>query len=90
ISLTTQNGCAKRVIELCREAGVTMTPAGATHPYGIDPEDNTIRIAPTYASLEELEPAAHILSLCVKIATVEKMLSESEEDSGERLWAIAQ
>ena len=90
ISLTTQNGCAKRVIELCREAGVTMTPAGATHPYGIDPEDNTIRIAPTYTSLEELEPAAHILSLCVKIATVEKMLSESEEDSGERLWAIAQ
>lgn len=77
ISLDTQPGCAKRVVSLCREAGVVMTPAGATFPCGIDPEDANIRIAPTYPSLEELESAAKILCLCVKIATVEKMMAQT-------------
>ena len=77
ISLDTQPGCAKRVVSLCREAGVAMTPAGATFPCGIDPEDANIRIAPTYPSLEELESAAKILCLCVKIATLEKMMAQT-------------
>lgn len=66
ISLDTQPGCAKRVVDLCQKAGVIMTPAGATYPYGVDPDDTNIRIAPTYPTLEELEPAARILCLCIK------------------------
>lgn len=89
ISLDTQPGCAKRVIALCREAGVVMTPAGSTYPYGLDPEDTNIRIAPTYPTLEELEPAAKIFCLCVKIATIEKMISEIAQE--EKIpYAIAQ
>ncbi len=77
ISLDTQPGCAKRVVSLCREAGVVMTPAGSTFPCGIDPDDTNIRIAPTYPSLEELESAAKILCLCVKIAAAEKMMAQT-------------
>lgn len=74
ICLKVMDSCAKRVVELCKEAGVVMTPAGATHPYGKDPRDNTIRIAPTYPPVEELEEAANLLCLCVKLASVEKCL----------------
>ncbi len=92
ISLDTQPGCAKRVISLCREAGVVMTPAGSTFPYGIDPDDSNIRIAPTYPSLEELESAAKILCLCIKIATIEKMIAQiaEQETAPQTSWAIAQ
>ena len=92
ISLDTQPGCAKRVISLCRDAGVVMTPAGATYPYGIDPEDSNIRIAPTYPTLEELEPAARILCLCIKIATIEKMIAQASEQEAapQKAYAIAQ
>lgn len=92
ISLDTQPGCAKRVISLCRQAGVAMTPAGSTYPYGMDPEDSNIRIAPTYPTLEELEPATKILCLCIKIATIEKMIAQAseQETAPQNAYAIAQ
>lgn len=74
IALKTMEGCAKRVISLCKEAGVVMTAAGATHPYGIDPKDVDIRIAPTYPSIDELKRAGELFCLCVKLASVEKIL----------------
>ena len=90
--LDTQPGCAKRVVDLCQKAGVIMTPAGATYPYGVDPDDTNIRIAPTYPTLEELEPAARILCLCVKIATIEKMIAQTseKETAPQAPYAIAQ
>ncbi|MEG0110112.1 MAG: aminotransferase, partial [Oscillospiraceae bacterium] len=74
LSLYTQNGCAKRTVALCSEAGVKFTGAGAAYPYGIDPNDSNIRIAPTFPPLQELETATNLLCLAVKIATVEKLL----------------
>lgn len=74
ISLDVLPGCAKRVVQLCKEAGVILTPAGSTHPYGIDPEDKNIRIAPTFPPIGELLQAARLLCLCVRIASAEKLL----------------
>lgn len=76
ISLNVMEGCAKRVVQLCKEAGVVLTSAGATYPYGKDPYDNNIRIAPTYPTNEEIGTAARLLCLCVKLAAAEKLLSE--------------
>ena len=59
---------------LCKEAGVTLTPAGATFPYGKDPDDKNIRIAPSFPSLEELQKATEVLCLAIKLASAEKML----------------
>jgi len=67
-------GCAKRIIALCREAGVIMTNAGATHPYGNDPEDRYIRIAPSFPSLPELEKAMDVFCAAAKLATVERLI----------------
>lgn len=75
ISLDVPEGCAKRTVTLAKEAGVTLTPAGATFPYGKDPQDCNIRIAPTYPPLDELCKAIEILSLCVEIAALEKVLA---------------
>lgn len=72
ISLTVPHGCAKRVVALAKEAGLDLTPAGATHPYGKDPEDRTIRIAPTFPELKEVAQAAQGVALCVKLAVAEK------------------
>lgn len=72
VSLDVAPGCAKRTVQLCKEAGVTLTGAGATYPYKNDPEDKNIRIAPTFPSCDELKQAAEILCLCAKIAALEK------------------
>ena len=70
-------GCAKAIVAKAKEAGVTMTPAGAPYPYGKDPKDATIRIAPSYPTLEELETATEIFVICVKLVTIEKLLENS-------------
>ena len=74
ISLDVYEGCAIRTVALCKEAGVTLTGAGATFPYGKDPEDKNIRIAPTFPSRDELCKAVEILCLCVEISAIEKIL----------------
>lgn len=73
ISLDVMRGCAHRVVELAKGAGVTLTPAGATFPYCRDPDDANIRIAPTYPPPEELEVAIEILCVCVELAALEKL-----------------
>ena len=73
VSLNAMPGTAKRTLALCKEAGVTMTNAGATFPYGKDPQDSNIRIAPSFASAEEIEPAARLFTICVRLATLEKL-----------------
>lgn len=74
VSLYLENGCAKRTYDLCLGAGVHLTAAGATYPYGIDPNDSNIRIAPTYPSNDDLEITMDILTLCARIAAIEKFL----------------
>ena len=73
ISVDTMHGCAKRTLELCREAGITMTGAGATFPYGKDPQDSNLRIAPSLPPVEELEKAIEVLCVCLKMAALEKL-----------------
>ena len=68
-------GCAKQIVSKCKEADVVLTGAGATYPYGQDPKDSNIRIAPTFPSLEELALATDLFVLCVKLVSVEKLLS---------------
>lgn len=76
VSLNTMPGTAKRALALCKEAGVVMTDAGATYPYGIDPQDSNIRIAPSLPPIAELEQAMDVFCLCLKIAALEKMLQQ--------------
>ena len=76
VNLDVMNGCAKRVVSLCKEAGVILTDAGATFPYGADPNDSNIRIAPSFPPQEELRQAMHLLCICVRLAASEKLLSE--------------
>ena len=76
ISLYVMPGCAKRVAQLCKEAGLVLTGAGAAFPYGKDPEDSHLRIAPTYPSLSEVEQASELMTVCVRLATVEHLLAE--------------
>ena len=74
ISFDAMEGCAKAIVAKCKEAGVVLTNAGATYPYGIDPKDSNIRIAPTFPSSEEMEEATALFVLCVKLVSVEKLL----------------
>ncbi len=79
ISLDVLSGTAKRVGQLCEEAGVTLTTIGATFPHGIDPEDKNIRIAPSFPPVDELMTATKLLCICVKLAAVEKLLEDEKE-----------
>lgn len=75
VSLDVMDGTAKRVYELARDAGVTLTTVGATFPYGKDPDDRNLRLAPTYPTSEELELAADVLTVSVRLAAIERLLS---------------
>lgn len=74
ISFDALSGCAKAIVAKCKEAGVVLTNAGATFPYGKDPEDSNIRIAPSFPTPEEMSEAAELFVLCVKLVSVEKLL----------------
>ena len=76
ISLYVMPGCAKRVAQLCKDCGLTLTGAGSAYPYHKDPDDAHLRIAPTYPSLDEVETASDLLCVCVRLAAVEKLLAE--------------
>ena len=76
VSFESMEGCAKTIVGMCKEAGVTLTGAGATYPYKKDPKDSNIRIAPTFPPIEDLAKALEIFVLCVKLASVNKLLDD--------------
>ena len=76
ISFDAMEGCAKAIVAKAKEAGLVMTGAGATFPYGKDPKDRNIRIAPSYPTPEELAVAADIFVLSVKLVSIDKLLEE--------------
>lgn len=76
ISFDSMPGCAKAIVKMCKDLGVVMTGAGATYPYGKDPKDSNIRIAPTFPSIEEMKVASKVFVLCVKLCSVNKLLAD--------------
>ena len=78
VSFDSLEGCAKQIVAKCKKAGVLMTGAGATYPYGKDPKDSNIRIAPSYPPLQDLVTATELFTLCVKLVSVDKLLAEME------------
>lgn len=76
ISFNAMPGCAKAIVAKCKEAGMVLTGAGATYPYGQDPEDSNIRIAPSFPTVPDMRKAAELFALCVKLVSVEKLLAE--------------
>ena len=81
IAFDSLDGCAKAIVAKCKKAGLVMTGAGATYPYGKDPHDSNIRIAPSYPPLNDLKQAMELFALCVKLVSVEKLLSEKKDDA---------
>ncbi len=75
VSFNTPDGCARAVVDMAGEAGVKLTPAGATYPLGLDPRDRNIRIAPTFAALADVEAAVEVLAVCTQIVSIEKSLA---------------
>lgn len=80
ISFDSLDGCAREIVQRCAEAGVKMTPAGATYPYGRDPHDSNIRVAPSYPPLDELKKAAQVFVLSIKLVSAEHLLQEKEQE----------
>ena len=78
ISYYAPEGCAKRTVELCKAAGLVTTPAGASYPYGHDPKDSNIRIAPTYPPTSELNQALELFSICARLAYIEKLMANGK------------
>ena len=76
VSVDVLPGTAKRVVQLCKEAGVVLTGAGATYPLGKDPKDSNIRIAPSFPPNSELEQAMEIFCICAKLAACEKLINQ--------------
>lgn len=76
IGFNSMEGCAKKIVSMCANAGVIMTDAGATYPYGKDPKDRNIRIAPSFPTIDELIEACKIFIICVKIASIDKILED--------------
>ena len=76
VSFDSMDGCAKRIVGLCKEAGMTLTGAGATFPYKKDPQDRNIRIAPSFPTVSEITKAMELFCVCVKLATLEKLLEK--------------
>lgn len=76
VSINVMNGTAKRVVALCKEAGVVLTGAGATYPLGIDPQDSNIRLAPTFPPNDELQTAMNVFCICAKLAACEKLINK--------------
>lgn len=74
IGFDSMEGCAKRIVSMCKDAGIVMTGAGATYPYGKDPKDSNIRIAPSFPTIDELIEACKVFIICVKIASIDKIL----------------
>ena len=78
ISFDSMDGCAKAIVAKAKEAGLVMTNAGATYPYGKDPHDSNIRIAPSYPTLDEIKLAMEVFTLSVKLVSVDKLLAQAE------------
>ena len=77
ISIDTLNGCARAVIKKAADAGVKLTPAGATFPYGQDPEDRNIRIAPSFPSVEDVKTAMELVAICIQLVSIDKLLGNA-------------
>ena len=73
------DGCAKAIVAKCKKAGLVMTGAGAPYPYGKDPHDSNIRIAPSYPPLKDLEMAMELFALCVKLVSIDRLLAGMKE-----------
>jgi len=76
VSFYAMPGTATKVVAMCKEAGVALTPAGASYPYGKDPSDSNIRLAPSFPGIEDIEKAVRILAICAKITAVDKLLED--------------